>query len=196
MNQEALWDGLYSGNGRAWRGNSRIPDPTSGDALDIGCGNGKTSSSLIDMGYRVTGIDFSAKAVESCRSLLGGSAGFLKASATDLPFGDGSFDYVTAVHVFEHLTDDEMGRASSEIERVLRPGGYLFVRSFTADDMRSAKRSEGDIRYIYRYPDEMAAFFGGFETVSSGKVEETTRFGGLRSRTECLFRKPLRVPRG
>ena len=164
MNQEALWDGLYSGNG-------------------------KTTSTLLDMGYEVTGIDFSEKAVEYCRSFFGNAAEFRTASATDLPFDDGSFDYVTCVHVLEHLTDEELETAVSEISRVLLPGGYVFVRSFTADDMRSAKRAEGDIRYIYREPDEMAGFFGNLEVISSEKVEEATRFGTVRSRTECLFAK-------
>ena len=189
MRQEELWDGLYGSTQRVWRGNARVPDPTSGDALDIGCGNGKTASSLLDMGYRVTGIDFSSVAVGSCRELFGGSAKFEVASATDLPFPDGSFDYVTCVHVLEHLTDEEVSAAAGEMHRVLRPGGYVFVRSFTKDDMRSAKRAEGEIRYVYREPEGMCALFAGFDAVSSGRVEETTRFGALRSRTECLFRR-------
>ena len=189
MNQEELWDSFYSSRPRAWRGNARIPDPCSGDALDIGCGNGKTTSSLIDMGYRTVGMDFSAKAVESCREILGDRAEFAVGSATDLPFGDSSFDYITAVHVLEHLTDAELETAVSEMHRVLRDGGYVFVRSFTKDDMRSEKRSEGEIRYVYRDPDGMCAAFAGFEAVSAEKVEEQTRFGTLRSRTECLFRK-------
>ena len=193
MRQEELWDQLYSNQPRAWRGNARIPDPLGGrgEALDVGCGNGKTSSKLIDLGYRTTGVDFSGKAVESCTELLGDRASFRVASATELPFPDGSFDYITAVHVLEHLTDDELSVAVSEFTRILRNGGFIFTRTFSDGDLRSTKRAEGDIRYIYRGPETMTSFFEGLDCISAQLIEETTRFGAVRSRVECLFRKGL-----
>ena len=192
MDQRDLWDGFYRANGRAWRGNSRIPDPLSGrgDALDLGCGNGKTVSTLLDMGYRVTGIDFSGTAVEMCRENFGDAARFEACDVSDLPFDDGSFDYVTAVHVLEHVDDPGMPKVASEIVRVLRPGGYLFVRSFTPSDMRSDKRSGEGILYVHRNPDGITRFFRDLETESATRVDEPTRFGTVRSRAECLFRKP------
>lgn len=193
MRQEELWDQLYSNQPRAWRGNARIPDPLGGrgEALDVGCGNGKTSSKLIDLGYRTTGVDFSGKAVESCTELLGDRASFRVASATELPFPDDSFDYITAVHVLEHLTDDELSVAVSEFTRILRNGGFIFTRTFSDGDLRSTKRAEGDIRYIYRGPETMTSFFGGLDCISAQLIEETTRFGAVRSRVECLFCKGL-----
>ena len=60
MGQQDVWDSFYRSNGRAWRGNCRMPDPLGGggDALDLGCGSGKSVSTLIDMGYRAVGLDF------------------------------------------------------------------------------------------------------------------------------------------
>ena len=192
MEQRDLWDGFYRANGRAWRGNSRIPDPLEGrgDALDLGCGNGKTVSTLLNLGYRVTGADFSETAVDMCRENFGDGAVFVACDILDLPFPDGSFDYVTAVHVLEHIGDQDMGRAASEIRRVLRPGGYAFVRSFTPSDMRSGTRSGEGIRYVHRNPDGIVRFFTGFSTEYARRVDEPTRFGTVRSRAECLFRKP------
>lgn len=189
MEQADLWNEFYSSQPRAWRGNARIPVPCSGKALDVGCGNGKTTSSLIDLGFEVTGIDFSEKAVQSCINQYGNDAEFLVSSATDLPFEDGTFDYITAVHVLEHLAGEELSMAVSEFRRVLRPGGFVFTRTFTDRDLRSQKRADGDIRYIYRTPEEMVSAFIGFGAMSSELVEGTTRFGEIRSRVECLFRK-------
>ncbi len=192
MRQDELWDGFYSTRPRAWRGNARVPDPgVRGEALDLGCGNGKTTSTLVDMGFSVTGVDFSSVAVASCSERFGDTARFATASATDLPFGDGTFSYVTCVHILEHLSDDELGAAVGEIRRVLVPGGYVFTRTFTDSDLRSDSRSRGDIRYVYRTVEGMVRAFAGFETVSSELVEETTRFGAVRSRVECLFRLPV-----
>ena len=109
-----------------------------------------------------------------------------------LPFPDCSFDYVTAVHVLEHVEDSGMQTVADEILRVLRPGGFVFVRSFTPSDMRSGTRSGEGIRYVHRNPDGVAAFFRAFETEYARRVDDRTRFGTTRSRAECLFRKPLR----
>lgn len=192
MDQADLWDGFYRANGRAWRGNSRVPDPLEGrgEALDLGCGNGKTVSTLVDMGYHVTGSDFSGAAVAICRESFGDAARFVQSDVLALPFDDSSFDYVTAVHVLEHIDDRDMPRASEEIRRVMRPGAYLFIRSFTPSDMRSGTRSGDGIRYVHRNPDGIARFFRDLETVYAKRVDEQTRFGTTRSRAECLFRKP------
>lgn len=188
--QSGLWDALYRSNSRTWRGNARVPLPIlSGDALDLGCGNGKTTSFLIDSGFTVTGADFSSEAVGICRKLFDGTAEFIKTDATSLPFEDGSFDYITAVHILEHLDSEGLERASREIVRTLRPGGYLFIRSFAPGDLREAGRKEG-IRYIHRLPEDIVQAFPGMDAVSSELVEERTRFGAVRRRSECLLRKP------
>ncbi len=188
--QSGLWDALYRSNSRTWRGNARVPLPmASGDALDLGCGNGKTTSFLIDSGFQVTGADFSSEAVEVCRKLFDGTAEFVQADITDLPFADRSFDYITAVHILEHLDSKGLGRASGEILRVLRPEGYLFIRSFAPGDLREAGRKEG-ILYVHRLPEEIVQAFPCMDVVSSELVEERTRFGAVRRRSECLLRKP------
>ena len=187
--QEEAWDSFYRSNGRAWRGSCRLPDPLggSGDALDIGCGSGKSCSTLVDMGYRVTGADMSAEAVSLCSERFGGRADFVKCDALALPFPDSSFDYVVAVHVLGHIRDADIPRVSSEISRVLRPGGWLFVRDFAPGDMREASRESSDIDYFHRAPEAILCFFPGFDVASSELAEERTRFGGVRRRSELLM---------
>jgi SAM-dependent methyltransferase len=43
----------------------------------------------------------------------------------DLPFEDGSFDFLMCNHVLEHVTDDRL--ALAEIHRVLEPGGWAVL---------------------------------------------------------------------
>ena len=189
MKQSDLWNEVYCQNRQMWRGNSRIPLPIqSGKALDLGCGNGKTVSTLLDNILDVTGVDFSSEAVSSCKALFGDKAEFIESDVTELPFTDETFDYVTAVHVLEHIEDGDMPKVSKEIQRVLKPEGYLFIRSFAPGDLRESKRTDG-IRYIHRTPEEILAFFPDLKVVSSESVQERTRFGATRCRSECLFRK-------
>ncbi len=118
------------------------PSATRRQVLDIGCGTGATLTHLEQFGD-VQGVDVSPLALGYCRQR--GLQRVLAASATQLPFSDGSFDLVTALDVIEHLDDDLRG--ISEIERVLRPGGtaVVFVPAFMAlwgpnDDQSGHKR--------------------------------------------------------
>lgn len=197
MSQVDEWDRLYRGNGRAWRGSCRLPDPLGGRgrALDAGCGCGKSASTLIDLGYDVTGVDFSPEAVGACRERFGDRGDFVVADLTGLPFPDGSFDYAVAVHSLGHLEDREFPEAVQELLRVLRPGGYLFVRDFAPGDMRESSREGSGIVYRHRLPEGIVPLLAGCEVLSSGVLEERTRFGGVRRRTEVLARRLRRKHR-
>ncbi len=190
MDQKTAWDDFYKRNPRAWRGFSEIPRVPGEKVLELGCGNGKTVQSLLGMGYRVAGVDFSETAINYCRDRFP-EADFLVSDITELPFPGGYFDYVTAVHVLENLGEPELEKATGEISRVLSDGGYLFVRCFTPEDMRSGSSRNG---FYYRYYTEakLVALFPGYEVISSSTVSDKTRFGTVRSRAECLFKK-LRI---
>ena len=197
--QREAWDSFYSGNRRPWRGVSDIGDlpfPPGGRVLEVGCGNGKTAVALAKRGYRVTGMDFSQKAIDICRELIL-DADFVCASVLNIPFENGSFDGISAFHVLEHLTDEELNKASEELYRVMKTGGYLLVKSFAEGDMRAGKgivsgdsviRGNG-ILYHYFTEDELTSKLSQFECVSIRTVEDKTRFGPVRRRIEAVFRK-------
>jgi len=53
------------------------------------------------------------------------------ASGEDLPFRDGSFDFVCFIEALEHMNSE---KAIKEAYRVLRDGGRLFIQSVHKDD--------------------------------------------------------------
>ena len=109
--------------------------------LDLGCGNGTTAIWLASAsGGRVTGIDLSgvrvANALEKRAALspeLGDRVAFEKASATELPFADGSFTHVWSQAVIYHVPDKR--KVLSEAHRVLAEGGVMVF-----DDLLRPKR--------------------------------------------------------
>lgn len=95
-------------------------------ALDIGCAKGFLVEALLAGGVPSTyGTDISIYAVSA------GGPGFrhrlLAADVLDgIPFRSSSFDLVTAVDVFEHLSQPEA--ALHEIHRVLSPKGLAYLK--------------------------------------------------------------------
>ncbi|MGI8641967.1 MAG: class I SAM-dependent methyltransferase [Pyrinomonadaceae bacterium] len=94
--------------------------------LDVGCGTGANLEMLAQFG-QAEGVDVSDDALEFCK------AKGLKAHkglAEKLPFGDESFDVVTALDVVEHLDDDVAGL--KEMHRILKRDGktLIFVPAF------------------------------------------------------------------
>ena len=69
-----------------------------------------------------------------------------RASLTELPFANASFDLVTSFDVLQHVPVDESARAVNEIYRVLRPGGVAFLRVSAYQWMRSAHDDALDVK--------------------------------------------------
>ena len=79
--------------------------------LDVGCGLGGSVRYLADEHQcRATGIDLTKEYVETARALaervgLAAKARFIRASALEIPFADGSFDIVWTEHARMNIAD-------------------------------------------------------------------------------------------
>lgn len=101
------------------------PASGAGIGLDLGCGLGLQASALREIGYRVIGLDPAYGLVHEA-----GAAGLpsVTGSALDLPFADGSIDFIYTVGVLHHLGGRAEQRAACrEVARVLRPGGVFVI---------------------------------------------------------------------
>ena len=88
--------------------------------LDAGCGEGFVAGYLHDRfpGLEITGLDYSADAVDYARAHYGDAGRFAVGSVYDLPFERGAFDLVLCSEVLEHL--DRPDDAVGELRRVAR----------------------------------------------------------------------------
>lgn len=105
--------------------------------LDVGCGSGRYSVAMVLHGAgSVTAIDVSDTGLTeaSRRAVDFPQIIFQQASVLDLPFEEGSFDFVWSAGVIHHTTDFD--KALSELTRVLRTGGKLFLLVYGAGGLR------------------------------------------------------------
>ena len=104
---------------------------TAGDRiLDIGCGKAFLLYEFTQIlpGVEVCGIDISQYAIENAKSEV---RPFLHAaSATGLPFEEGSFDLVVSINTIHNLYCNDLDLSFREIERVGKKKKYIVVESY------------------------------------------------------------------
>ncbi len=113
--------------------------------LDIGCGNGRNILWLAEtFGVRGTGYDISGQAIIQARrraELERASVTFSVQSMADpIPVPDESQTFVLDMMASHFLKETERSVLRAEIFRVLKPGGYLLLKTFLLDEDSHARR--------------------------------------------------------
>jgi len=102
---------------------SLVPD--GGDVLEVAPGPGFLAIEMARSGkLRVTGLDISKTFVELARknaAQAGVRVEFRSGNASEMPFGENSFDLLVCRAAFKNFSEPE--KALREMRRVLRPGG-------------------------------------------------------------------------
>jgi SAM-dependent methyltransferase len=127
--------------------------------LDLGCGNTKNSFYLSEQGVnnKIVGIDISETALKYARELAP-EGHFIKQSiGVALPFPDTSFDIILDVTSSNSLSESEREVYLKEIQRLLKPNGFLFIRALCKDGDKNAqnliKEFPGKEKDTYVMPD-------------------------------------------
>lgn len=118
----------------------RVEDRT---VLDLGCGTGRNSNYLAEKGNTVIGIEISKGALNIAKTRardLGVEVDYrLGDIGAQYGIADNSIDIVLDVTSSNSL--DDVGRENylNEVNRVLKTGGYFFVRALCKDGNKNVK---------------------------------------------------------
>jgi len=148
--------------------------------LDAGCGSGRYSVAMAIHGARQiialdiskTGINEAKRRTSKFRQIT-----FRKASVLQLPFRNKSFDFVWSAGVIHHTQDFD--RALSELTRVLRKNGKLFLLVYGAGGLRW--KAVKAIRNI-------------FSDLSQDFLDKSIRFAKMSANNRKHFMDDLLVP--
>jgi len=117
----------------------RLLGPFAGteSALDAGCGTGALTFALAPYVAEVVGLDPRADYLEAARAAAPENVRLVEGDVTALDFGYASFDLACCHRVLHHVRRPEL--AVSELARVTRPGGRLFIADHlgSPDPLRS-----------------------------------------------------------
>lgn len=100
-----------------------VPSPL-GPALDVGCGEGRTTRELRARGHAAVGVDISPRLIRASRD-ADPTGNYLCVNASLLPFPPATFDIVVAYNTLMSVAD--LRTVAFEIARVLRAGGHACI---------------------------------------------------------------------
>lgn len=110
--------------------------PKRSKILDVGCGSGRFSIRATQSGHTVIGIDVTPAAIaaasEKARNLKLNNVNFLVGDMTEMKLRDNEFDHVFCPRfsINAVATFQKRKKAVSEMIRVVKPGGLVYVESF------------------------------------------------------------------
>lgn len=142
LNREVLGDFDLAAHVRA-----AVP-PGCSVAADLGCGTGLVLAALLSSVQMAIGVDGSARMLEMCRMRMGanelaaGHASLRIGELSHLPLADHEAGFACLNLVLHHLP--RLEDVFPEIQRVIAPGGILFLADFLRHDDETMRSRYGD----------------------------------------------------
>ena len=112
--------------------------PHTGEALDIGCGEGRNTLFLAQYGLHVHALDQSSHGIGKLKKYaLSHNLQNIRYSIADVrnfPIEANFYDIIVAVTLLDHLNQEEGRKVASSILAALKPHGLAYIEVFTIHD--------------------------------------------------------------
>ncbi len=145
-------------------------------ALDFGCGSGRHIPLLLESGYETSGCDSSKNAIDHCIELYPGARFSLSVdfSIPASPAEDGLYDVIVCWGVLHYMPAREASRLLMQLEKALRPGGFLLgtLRKDSDTHFQHSAVSESSI-HLASEEDLKGLLSGSFADFEYGYMERT-----------------------
>jgi ubiquinone/menaquinone biosynthesis C-methylase UbiE len=128
------------------------------DVIDLGAGSGKFLQSLqTNLGANVTGLDISPERIANALQKNKGIS-YLQGTMDAVPAPDNSFDIVVSTQTVEHLLDQDLDKAFSEMARILKPKGLLFITTRFNEDLTNGWKVCPNCHCVFQHSQHMQSF--------------------------------------
>ena len=126
------------------------------NVLEVGCGTGSLTLAVkeqVGLSGVVAGIDIAPEMVAKARrkaTRIGADVSFQEGSIANIPFPDNHFDVVMCSFMIFHMPEDVRRKGFTEIYRVLKSGGHLFILDAAISDKQKTRHPDWmqDVRLL------------------------------------------------
>ena len=161
--------------------------------LDLGCGTGRHTIYLVKQGFKVYGCDASKSALKIIKEIIP-EVDFRQCDMTNLLYEENSFDGVLCHFVIQHGKISEIKKAISEIYRVLKYNGILYLsvpsvehpEYFTGEEIEPNTKInidaiDGKVPHHYFTESEIKELFNKFEIIKLEYVKFKSERGSTKN---------------
>ncbi len=151
--------------------------PLKSRILDYGCGYGRTSQTLFEVGYtNLTGVDSSSQMIHR-GNLEYPHLSLISIDSPTLKYPDNHFDAIVLCAVLTCIPDNqEKLVVIQELQRVLKPGGIVHIVEYCSEEDRIFKSKFGVMMH-HQSSDELRILFNGFNKLRFNITQSPTMSG-------------------
>jgi SAM-dependent methyltransferase len=140
-----------------------------GPVADLGCGPGRVTAHLRDLGLDVFGVDVSPVMIDLARGTYPGLR-FEVGSMDALDLADSQLGGIVCWYSIIHATPDELPAYFREFRRVLASGGHLLIAFFEPEG-ETVTAFKHNVTQAFRWPtDDLAALAHGADFAEVGRI--------------------------
>ncbi len=206
IDQYNAWELEYKQKGRLW---TQYPVHTmhvssNDQILELGVGNGKNiqgylSNLLQPDKLEITVLDISRSALRLVKTNtnIPQDVFAIQADVCFLPFTDASYGIIFVVHLLDHLLEKKRELAVAEIQRILKPGGIIYITVFGVCDMRYGKgvlveehtfcKGNGIITHYFTSEELTSLFPSHYQVIIQKSAWEMRIKGKIHKREEFII---------
>jgi SAM-dependent methyltransferase len=174
--------------------------------LDAGCGAGRHLLPLAQEGFEVWGVDRELTVLEALQKKLRASeipASLVLADLGRLPFPGPSFQGVVSINVINHGYTRTFQNYCRELDRVLAPGGHLFIyvsprefgdlvrrpqtRELEPGTLVEIDTPDGEMIHHFPTPEEIQGQFPGYRVLRGETIAAPIPFMGGVEMPQYVF---------
>ena len=110
------------------------------EVLDLGIGQGRNSIPLANLGFNVTGVDYSTKCLDICRN-NSSKLNLVRSDVRDFEIERNKYDLILSSYVLHFLHKDDSYKIMQSMKENLNPDGLIYIQVFSTKDPKFNKNT-------------------------------------------------------
>lgn len=110
------------------------------EVLDLGIGQGRNSIPLAELGFNVTGVDYSTKCLEICKNTCN-KLNLVKSDIRTFDIEKDKYDMILSGYVLHFLHKNDSYQIIKNIKNNLENNGIVYISVFSLEDPKFSKYS-------------------------------------------------------